>query len=130
MRRARVSGFFAYALVLAAAGSLVSRQEDVGGVVSPVLMFVILGYVLGVSILPSDPSNKLCEVLSVLPVFSPTMMPIRLTMGGVPAWEAGLAVVLMLAAIPALVWLSGRMYRNAVMRTGARVKLKDAFTAA
>jgi len=123
-------GFFAYALVLAAAGSLVSRQEDVGGVVSPVLMFVILGYVLGVSILPGDPTNKLCEVLSIIPVFSPTMMPIRLAMGGVPAWEAGLAVVLMLLAIPALVWLSGRMYRNAVMRTGARVKLKDAFTAA
>ncbi|TDQ04458.1 ABC transporter permease [Labedaea rhizosphaerae] len=123
-------GFFAYALVLAAAGSLVSRQEDVGGVVSPVLMFVILGYVLGVSILPGDPTNKLCEVLSILPVFSPTMMPIRLAMGGVPAWEAGLAVVLMLVAIPALVWLSGRMYRNAVMRTGARVKLKEAFTRA
>ena len=123
-------GFFAYALVLAAAGSLVSRQEDVGGVVSPVLMFVIIGYVLGVSVLPSDPSNKLCEVLSILPVFSPTMMPIRLAMGGVPAWEAVLAVVLMLVAIPALVWLSGRMYRNAVMRTGARVKLKEAFTAA
>ena len=123
-------GFFAYALVLAAVGSLVSRQEDVGGVVSPVLMFVILGYVLGVSILPSDPTNKLCEVLSVIPVFSPTMMPIRLAMGGVPAWQAVLAVVLMLVAIPALVWLSGRMYRNAVMRTGARVKLRDAFTAA
>ena len=123
-------GFFAYALVLAAAASLVSRQEDVGGVVSPVLMFVILGYVLGVSILPSDPTNKLCEVLSIIPTFAPTLMPIRLAMGGVPTWEAALAVVLMLVAIPALVWLSGRMYRNAVMRTGARVRLRDAFTAA
>jgi ABC-2 type transport system permease protein len=123
-------GFFAYALAFAAAGALVSRQEDVNGVVTPILMLVIVGYVLGVSILPSNPSSSLCEVLSIIPVFAPTLMPMRLAMGGVPAWEAALAVVLMVAMIPALVWLSGRVYRNAVMRTGARVKLSEAFRAA
>jgi ABC-2 type transport system permease protein len=50
----------------------------------------------------------------------------RLAMGGVPVWEAALSVLLVLAMIPALVWLSGRIYRNAVVRSGARVKLSDA----
>jgi ABC-2 type transport system permease protein len=119
-------GFVMYSLVFAALAALVSRQEDVGGVTTPALMFVVLGYVLGISILPSDPGNRLCEILSVIPVFAPTLMPMRLAMGGVPAWEAALSVVLVLAMIPALVWLSGRIYRNAVVRTGARVKLADA----
>lgn len=119
-------GFVMYSLVFGALAALVSRQEDVNGVVTPALMFVILGYVLGISILPSDPGNRLCEVLSIIPVFAPTLMPMRLAMGGVPAWEATLAVLLVLAAIPALVWLSGRIYRNAVVRTGARVTLADA----
>lgn len=119
-------GFVMYSLVFAALAALVSRQEDVGGVTTPALMFVILGYVLGISILPGDPGNRLCEVLSVIPVFAPTLMPMRLAMGGVPAWEATLSVLLVLATIPALVWLSGRIYRNAVVRTGARVKLTDA----
>jgi ABC-2 type transport system permease protein len=119
-------GFVMYSLVFAALAALVSRQEDVGGVISPVLMVLILGYVLGVSILPNDPGNRLCEVLSVIPVFAPTLMPMRLAMGGVPAWESVLAVLLVVAAIPALVWLSGRIYRNAVVRSGARVRLADA----
>lgn len=119
-------GFVTYSLVFAALAALVSRQEDVGGVTAPALMFVVLGYVLGISILPSDPGNRLCEILSVIPVFAPTMMPMRLAMGGVPGWEAALAVLLALITIPALVWLSGRIYRNAVVRSGARVKLKDA----
>lgn len=119
-------GFFAYALAFAAVGALVSRQEDVGGVIAPVLMFVIIGYVLGISILPSNPGSGLIEVLSVIPMFAPTLMPMRLAMGGVPPWEAGLAVVLVIALIPALTWLSGRIYRNAVIRTGARVRLSDA----
>ena len=29
--------------------------------------------------------------------------------------------------IPLLVWLSGRIYRNAVVRSGARVRLSDAW---
>ena len=123
-------GFIMYSLVFAALGALVSRQEDVGGVIAPALMFVIVGYVIGISVLPSQPDNTLAEVLSVIPVFAPTLMPMRLAMGGVPVWEAVLSVGLVLALIPALVWLAGRIYANAVMRSGARVKLKDALRAA
>lgn len=89
-------------------------------------MFVILGYVLGISILPSDPGNKLIETLSMVPLFAPTLMAMRLAMGGVPVWQAALSVTLVVALIPALVWLSGRVYRNAVMRSGGKVRLRDA----
>jgi ABC-2 type transport system permease protein len=119
-------GFITYSLVFAALAALVSRQEDVGGVITPALMFVIVGYVIGISVLPAEPDNTLAEVLSVIPVFAPTLMPMRLAMGGVPAWEAILSVGLAVALIPVLVWLAGRIYANAVMRSGARVKLKDA----
>ncbi|MFC5287052.1 ABC transporter permease [Actinokineospora guangxiensis] len=119
-------GFLLYSLMFAALAALVSRQEDVGGVITPPLMFVILGYVLGISVLPADPGSKLVEGLSLVPLFSPTLMPMRLAMGGVPAWQAILAVVLTAALIPVLVWLAGRVYRNAVMRSGGKVKLREA----
>lgn len=123
-------GFFAYALAFAGVAALVSRQEDVAGAVVPVLMFVIVGYVLGVSVLPSDPGSGLIAVLSMIPTFAPTLMPMRLAMGGVPAWQSAVAVVGIAAMIPLLVWAAGRIYRNAVMRSGARVKLSDAWRAA
>lgn len=115
-----------YAVVLAALGALVSRQEDVATVISPALVFLIFGYAMGSSILPSDPGNTFVAVLSMIPLFSPTLMPMRLAMGGVPAWQAMLAVVLMLALIVVLVMLAAPIYRNAVLRTGARVKLGQA----
>ncbi|MDQ7804193.1 ABC transporter permease [Amycolatopsis sp. A133] len=123
-------GFFMYSIVFAALGALVSRQEDVGGATMPALMFVIAGYVIGISALPSDPGNTFVEVLSVIPVFSPTLMPMRLAMGGVPVWEAVVSVGLVVLLIPVLIWLAARIYRNAVMRTGAKVKLRDALRAA
>ena len=119
-------GYAMYALVFAACGALVSRQEDIGAVVTPITMVVVIGYVVGISVLPSDPANGFARILSMTPVFAPTLMPMRLSIGGVPLWEPLLAVLGTLVVIPALVWLSGRIYRNAVLRTGMRVKLGDA----
>ncbi|NKQ52190.1 ABC transporter permease [Amycolatopsis sp. K13G38] len=122
-------GFVMYSIVFAGLGALVSRQEEVGGAVAPALMFVIAGYIVGISVLPSNPGSPLVELLSVIPVFAPTLMPMRLAMGGVPVWEAGLSVLLVVVLIPALIWLSARIYRNAVLRSGARVRLREALAA-
>lgn len=119
-------GFIMYAFVFAGAGALVSRQEDAAGVIMPVTSFVIVGYVIGIAILPGDPTNTFAEVMSVIPLFAPTLMPMRLAMGGVPGWEAALALVLAIAMIPLLAALSGRVYRNAVIHIGARVSLRTA----
>lgn len=123
-------GFLMYSIVFAGLGALVSRQEDVAGAVAPALMLVVAGYVVGISVLPSNPGSGLVELLSVIPVFAPTIMPMRLAMGGVPVWEAGLSVLLVVILIPVLVWLAARIYRNAVLRTGAKVKLREALTPA
>jgi ABC-2 type transport system permease protein len=123
-------GFFMYSIVFAGLGALVSRQEDIGGVVAPATLFLVAGYVMGSSILPSNPGSQLIAVMSVIPMFAPTLMPMRLAMGGVPAWQAILAVGLVVVLIPLLIWLAARIYRNAVLRTGARVKLSQALRAA
>lgn len=123
-------GFLMYAIVFAALGALVSRQEEVATVVSPVLMLVVAGYIVGISILPANPSSSVAEVMSLIPVFAPTMMPMRLAMGGVPVWQAVVSVGLVVAMIPALIWLAARIYRNAVLRTGARVSLRAALRSA
>lgn len=119
-------GYFLYALLFAAAGALVSRQEDVGGITTPLMMLIIIPYVIGVSALPADPDNGLVAALSLIPLFAPTLMPIREAMGSAAGWELALAAVLTLVTIAALVRIAGRVYMNAVMRTGARVRLGEA----
>ena len=125
-----ILGFLIYSLAFAGAGALVSRQEDAAGVVTPILMFVIAAWVVGISLVPSDPNNTVALIMSLIPMFAPTLMPMRIAMGVVPFWQYGLAVVLTVALIPALLWLAGRIYRNGVLRTGARVKLSEALKAA
>ena len=55
--------------------------------------------------------------------------PGALALGEVEGWEIALSLGLSLALIPVLVWLAGRIYSNAVLRSGGRIKLKEALTA-
>jgi ABC-2 type transport system permease protein len=121
-----VVGFVSYALLMAGLGALVSRQEDVGAVTTPVTFLMVVPYIVGVSVAPWAPDNPLVVWLSYVPLCSPLLMPVRIALGSAETWEALLALGLSIAVIPVLVWLAAKIYSNAVLRTGARVSLKDA----
>ena len=120
-----VLGFTLYSLVFAGLGALVSRQEDLAGATAPAMMFLIIGYVVGISVLPSAPDNTGVAVMSLVPAFSPTLMPMRLAMGSVPLWQTLVSLGLAVVCVPLLV-VAGRIYRNGVVRTGAKVSLRAA----
>ena len=121
-----VLGFFLYATIFAGTGSLVSRQEDVQSVVAPVMMVLIGGFVVGLSLLQQSPGGTATTVLSLIPLLSPVLMPGRIAAGSVSDLQVGLSIVLTLAAIALFTWLGGRIYHNAVLRMGSRVRLRVA----
>lgn len=123
-----VLGFFLFATLLAAAAARVSRQEEVQSVVQPVMLLMAAPFILGITLLTKDPANRLVEALSLVPPFSPVLMPARIAMGTAPLWQPVLAALLTLAAIAVLVRLGGRVYSNSVLRSGARVRLREALS--
>ncbi|MFI6029649.1 ABC transporter permease [Amycolatopsis magusensis] len=119
-------GFFLYATIFAGAGALVSRQEDMQSTMMPVTMVLLIGFLVGFNVLVQDPDSSLAAWLSLIPLLSPVLMPGRIAAGVVAGWEVALALVLTVAAVALFTWLGGKIYRNAVLRTGSRVKLTEA----
>ena len=119
-------GFLLISTVLAATASLVSRQEDLGNVLAPTTVLLVVPFLVGFNLLRSDPGAPLVEVLSLIPPFGPILMPARTALGTAPAWQVGVSLALTVAALAVLVWLGGRIYSNAVLRFGGRVSLRDA----
>jgi ABC-2 type transport system permease protein len=58
------------------------------------------------------------------------VMPVRIAAGDPSAFEIALSVGLTLIAIYALVLIAGRVYSRNVLRTGARVSWRSAFSSA
>ena len=88
-----------YALIYAAAGSLVSRAEDLQVLALPLSLIAITGYFLAVLALSggisgSSGSRRTC------PFWSPFVMLTRLTVGRVEPWELVLSFGLLAASIP------------------------------
>jgi ABC-2 type transport system permease protein len=120
-------GFAMYATIYAALGSLVSRQEDTQSVLTPVSIVVLIGWVAGFNLLLSSPRSPTLAVLSLIPPWTPLIMPARIALGGVPVWQVVLAFVLTLGFTAGVLVLGGRIYARSVLRTGARVSLREAF---
>ena len=123
-----VLGYAFYASVFAVAASLVSRQEDLGSVLTPASMLLIVGFVVSVQA-AGDPGGTLATVTSFVPGMSPLVMPVRQAAGEAALWEVALAVVLMLLAIALAVRLGGRVYAGALLRTSGKTKIREALRA-
>jgi ABC-2 type transport system permease protein len=123
-----VVGYAFYAAIFAVAASLVSRQEDLGTVLTPTTLVLLGGFIVGLQA-AADPGGTLARVTSYVPGLSPLVMPVRQAAGEVAQWEVALAVVLMLVAIALVVRLGGRVYAGALLRTGGRTRFREALTA-
>ena len=121
-------GFAFYACLFAALASLVSRQEEVQNATTPLTVLLLGSFFLALAGLNS-PDSGFVHVASLVPPFSTMVMPIRWAAGDAPAWEVLLAIALMLVAVVLLIRLAGRIYAGAVLRSGPKVKLKDALAA-
>jgi ABC-2 type transport system permease protein len=119
-------GFFLFAALYAAIGSTVSRQEDLNAVIGPMIFVIIVPFILTVNLLPNDPRSELGAVLSFIPFFSQTVMPARYALGVASLWEVLISALIALAALVVVVRVAGRIYQNSILRTGARVSLREA----
>ncbi|MFU8840783.1 MAG: ABC transporter permease [Nitriliruptoraceae bacterium] len=120
-----VLGFLVYAALFAAAGSLVSRVEDLQSAVLPVIMLLV-GAIIAVQFALVDPSGTVAQVTGVFPLTAPIVQPILLAVGQASWVQVVLAVVFAVASIALLLPVAARIYRNSALRTSGRVGLRQA----
>jgi ABC-2 type transport system permease protein len=121
-------GFAFYACLYAALASLVSRQEEVQNVTAPLSVLLVGSFFLAIGA-QGSPDSGLAKVTSIVPPFSTMVMPIRWASGSVPLWEVGVSMLLMVIAVVLLIRVAGRIYAGAVLRSGPRVRIREALAA-
>src|SRR5699024_9660243 len=119
-------GYAIFALLFGGFAALVSRQEEIGAVTTPLTFLLFVPYYASMFLIPDTPDSTLVRVLSQVPIFSPFMMPMRTAFGAVEGWEVALAVVIAVVTIPLLVLIGAKVYKRGVLHTGGRMKLTEA----
>ena len=107
---------FMYVVLAAFLGSMVSRPEDAGKALSP-LMILIIGGFFGVTALGAAGDNLILKIGSYIPFISTFFMPFRAINGYANGLEAWISLAITIAfAVTATVFI-GRMYASLVLQT-------------
>lgn len=124
-----VMGFAFYAGLFAVSGSLVSRMEELQNALVPINLIIFVSFFISIGAL-GDPDSRLAIVASVLPFSAALAMPVRIALGSATPPQIALSIALLVAGTVLLVPLSARIYSGSVLKTGTRVKLRDAWKSA
>lgn len=107
---------FMYVVLAAFLGSMVSRPEDAGKALSPLMLLIIAGFV-GVTALGVAGDNLILKIGSYIPFISTFFMPFRAINGYANGLEAWISLMITIAfAVTATIFI-GRMYASLVLQT-------------
>jgi ABC-2 type transport system permease protein len=112
-------GFALYSLVYAAAGSLVSRPEDLQIIALPLSIVAIAGYLQAILALTGG-ITWFIRIASFVPFWSPFVMLTRLSIGRVSPLELVVSVALLVVTIVVVGIVAIRIYGAGVLLYGQR----------
>ena len=119
-----ILGYFMYATLYAALGSMVNDEADAQSLQWPVTILIIMGFMFMFFIL-NNPNSTMAVVLSLIPFFTPLLMFLRHSVGAAPLYQVLLSVVLMIASIFGLIWFTGRIFRVGILMYGKKPTLPE-----
>ena len=107
---------FMFVVLSAFLGSMVTRIEDVGKAVQPVVMLIILGF-LGVTALGNAGDTILLKVGSFIPFISTFFMPFRAINGYATSLEAWISFAIAFVFTLGMTVYIGRIYSSLILQT-------------
>lgn len=121
-----IGGYLLYSSLYAAIGAAVDNETDTQQFMLPILMPLILAVYVGVFTVIEDPHGTVSTVFSFIPLTSPVVMLMRIPFG-VPLWQQGLSLLLLIGTFIFAVWFAAKIYRVGILMYGKKATYKELF---
>lgn len=119
-----ILGFFAYATIYAAIGSAFNNLQEAQQAASIAVIFVVIPVTVMYPVI-NDPNSTMATVLSLIPMFTPLLMPLRIAIEMPPWWQLALAYVLTAAFVVGMVWFCAKIYRVGILMYGKKPTFQE-----
>lgn len=120
-----VLGYLMYAGLFLAIGSICNTIKEAQNFISPVMVIMMVP-LLTMMFIPRDPNGTLATVLSWVPLYTPFVMMNR-TAADPPVVDMVGTLILMVVTTVFMLWLSGKIFRTGILRTGQPPRLLELF---
>jgi len=112
-----ILGYLLFASLYAAIGSMCNSMQDAQQFQMPVTILVVIPILL-LQVVLQDPNGTLAVVFSLIPVFTPIMMFIRIVLGTPPLWQVLLSIVLLALTGVLMAKITGKLFRLSILSFG------------
>lgn len=119
-----VGGYLLYSALFAMVGSAVDSETETQQFMLPIIMPLLFTYMLSFSVLVNNPHGSLAFWLSMIPFTSPIGMLVRIPFG-VPAWQLGLSIALLIAGFLVTTYVAARVYRIGILMYGKKASYRE-----
>jgi ABC-2 type transport system permease protein len=117
-------GFFIYAALYAAVGAMSSTMQEAQQASTALTLLVVVAFFSSFSLI-NEPNGTLARVFSLIPFFSPIVMPVRYSLTAIPVYELALSLLCTIAGLLGVVWIAGRIYRVGILMYGKKPSLRE-----
>ena len=117
-------GFFVFSTVYAAIGSAFNDVQEAQQWAGFIVVFLVAP-VLFFWMVINDPDSTVSVVASLIPMFTPLLMMLRIAIKAPPVWQVALGYLLTTAFTLFMIWLSARVYRTGILMYGKKPTLKE-----
>ncbi len=119
-----ILGFFFYSAMYAAVGAMVSSEQDTQQVQMPVTMMLVIG-VMCIQVVSNAPRGSTASIMTMVPLWSPILMPMRFVLGGATPAEAAISIGILVVSTFLVTRAAAKIYRVGVLMYGKRPSLGE-----
>ncbi|GAB2531108.1 ABC transporter permease [Rufibacter soli] len=119
-----LGGYLLYGALFGAVGAAVDSETDSQQFMLPITVPLILSFIVAQTIIMKDPNGPVAFWMSMVPFTSPVVMMLRLPFG-VPDWELGLSMLLLIAGFIGTIWVASRIYRVGILMYGKKITYRE-----
>jgi ABC-2 type transport system permease protein len=119
-----IFGFFLYAAMYAAMGSMVNSEQEAQSIQSLGILPLVVPMVFMQAMI-NDPLGRIATWLGMIPFTAPIAMPLRMASETIPLGQIAASLALLAAGMFAVTWVAGRIYRIGILSTGKKPNLAE-----
>jgi ABC-2 type transport system permease protein len=121
-----LGGYFLYSAIYAAIGAAVDSETDTQQFMFPIILPLMLGIYVGFFSVIENPHGIVSTIFSMIPLTSPIVMLMRIPFG-VPWWELGISIGLLIITNFGVLWLAAKIYRVGILMYGKKPTYKELY---
>lgn len=119
-----ILGFMAFATLYAAIGASFNNLQEAQQAASVAAVFIVTPVMVMWPII-NDSTSRMATVLSLIPLFTPLLMPLRIVIEMPPGWQLALAYALTISFVIGMVWFCSKIYRVGILMYGKKPTFKE-----